>query len=170
MLPAGPQAVTTRPGTDEDMIVYTLRCRAGHSFEGWFRSPEDCTRQQRAGLLTCPECGSHDIEKRPSAPHVARGRGGKPDAPPVKAPAAQGGMHAAGIEERLHRFFRDLRREVEKRCEYVGRRFPEEARRIHYGEAERRGIYGEATAEESRALREEGIEIIPIPGLRKTDA
>ena len=157
------------------MIVYTLRCRAGHCFEGWFRSVEDCARQQKAGLLTCPECGSHDIEKRPSAPNVARSATkAEPPAPTGMPPRinqpATTQMHASGVEERMRRFLKDLRKEVEKRCEYVGRRFPEEARRIHYGESEKRGIYGEATLEESRALREEGIEVIPLPGLRKTDA
>lgn len=157
------------------MVVYTLRCRAGHRFEGWFRSAEDCARQQKAGLLTCPECGSHDIEKRPSAPNVARtSPGSEPPAasemPPRVDRPAPARMHASGVEERMRRFLKDLRKEVEKRCEYVGRRFPEEARRIHYGETEKRGIYGEATPEESRALREEGIEVIPLPGLRKTDA
>ncbi len=157
------------------MIVYTLRCRAGHCFEGWFRSAEDCVRQQKAQLLTCPECGSHDIEKRPSAPNVVRSATkaetpASTDRPPRIDRSAPTQMHASGVEERMRRFLKDLRKEVEKRCEYVGRRFPEEARRIHYGETERRGIYGEATLEESRALREEGIEVIPLPGLRKTDA
>ncbi len=157
------------------MVVYTLRCRAGHRFEGWFRSAEDCARQQKAGLLTCPECGSHDIEKRPSAPNVARSTpetdaAGLPETRPPVHRHVPARMHASGVEERMHRFLKDLRREVEKRCEYVGRRFPEEVRRIHYGETEKRGIYGEATPEESRALREEGIEVIPLPGLRKTDA
>ncbi len=169
------------------MVIFTLRCGGGHLFEGWFRSLQDYEAQRDRNLVSCPECGSLEIEKRPCAPQVARGVSRRPAAE-VQAQSPQGATarssepspahrrrhaevaQAMGVEREMVSLIRNLRAEVEKHCDYVGPRFAEEARRIHYGETEPHGIYGEASREEARALIEEGIEIVPLPGIRKTDA
>ncbi len=168
------------------MVIFTLRCAGGHLFEGWFRSLEDYEAQRARDLVSCPECGSLEIEKRPSAPRVARGVSRRPPADgaasasrlretsgavagPHRRPRAEVAQ-AMGVERELVSLLRNLRAEVEKHCDYVGPRFAEEARRIHYGETEPHGIYGETSREEAQALIEEGIEIFPLPGIRKTDA
>src|SRR5579864_5329588 len=136
------------------MILFTLRCTAGHEFEGWFRDGDRFEAQQQAGEIACPECGDTQVEKALMAPNIGRSH---KKAPPI-SPAQ---MRAALVE---------LRRQVETNCDYVGERFAEEARKIHYGEADPHGIYGEATAEESRELAEEGIEVGRIPWISPTDA
>jgi hypothetical protein len=134
------------------MILFTLRCASGHEFEAWFRDGEGFEAQQHAGEIACPHCGDSHVEKALMAPHIGRSRD--------KAPISPLQMRAALLE---------LRRQVESHCDYVGERFAEEARRIHYGEIDPRGIYGEATTEESEALAEEGIEVGRIPWIQ-TDA
>src|SRR5881227_4042707 len=121
------------------MILFTLRCASGHEFEAWFRDGEGFETQQSAGGIACPHCGDSQIEKAVMAPNIGRSR---EKAPPI-SPAQ---MRAALTE---------LRRQVEANCDYVGERFAEEARRIHHGEADPHGIYGEATSEESKELGEE---------------
>lgn len=135
------------------MILFTLRCNEGHEFEGWFRDGEGFETQQKAGEISCPHCADTQIEKALMAPAIARSRG-KPALTPAQ-------MRAALIE---------LRRQVETNCDYVGERFAEEARKIHYGEVDPHGIYGEATNEESRELAEEGISCGRIPWIPTTDA
>src|SRR5258708_9717508 len=135
------------------MILFTLRCAAGHEFEGWFRDGDGFEAQQQAGEIACPECGDHQVEKALMAPNIARSRG-KPAISPAQ-------MRAALVE---------LRRQVQTNCDYVGERFAEEARRIHHGEADPHGIYGEASADESRELAEEGISFGRIPWISPTDA
>lgn len=136
------------------MILFTLRCAEGHEFEGWFRDGEGFESQQKAGEISCPQCGDSRVEKSVMAPNIGRSRG---KAPPV-SPAQ---MRAALVE---------LRRQVETHCDYVGPGFAEEARRIHYGEVDPRAIYGEATAEESRELKDEGISFGRIPWVPTSDA
>ncbi len=136
------------------MILFTLRCASGHEFEAWFRDGEGFEAQQQAGEIACPDCGVTQVEKALMAPHINRSR---PKSPPV-SPAQ---MRAALVE---------LRRQVEANCDYVGERFAEEARRIHYGEADPHAIYGEATKEESHELAEEGISFGRIPWIPTTDA
>ncbi len=135
------------------MILFTLRCADGHEFEAWFRDGDGYEAQQKAGEITCPECGSQQVEKAVMAPAIGRSRN-----TPALSPAQ---MRAALVE---------LRRQVETNCDYVGERFAEEARRIHYGEIDAHGIYGEATDNESRELAEEGIEFGRIPWVPTTDA
>jgi hypothetical protein len=135
------------------MILFTLRCPSDHEFEAWFRDGETFEAQQQAGEVSCPHCGDTKVEKAVMAPAIARSR---PSTPPI-SPAQ---MRAALCE---------LRRKVELNCDYVGERFAEEARRIHYGEVDAHGIYGEATAEESHELSEEGIAFGRIPWVQ-TDA
>jgi hypothetical protein len=136
------------------MILFALRCAQGHEFEGWFRDGDGFEAQRQANEIACPECGDAKVEKALMAPNLARSH---KKAPPL-SPAQ---MRAALVE---------LRRQVESNCDYVGERFAEEARRIHYGEADPHGIYGEATAEESKELNEEGIAFGRVPWVPTTDA
>src|SRR2546423_11135033 len=129
------------------MILFTLRCASGHEFEAWFRDGEGFETQQSAGEIACRHCGDSHIEKAVMAPNIGRSR---EKAPPI-SPAQ---MRAALTE---------FRRQVETNCDYVGERFAEEARRIHYGEADPHAIYGEASAEETRAPAQEGLEFGRIP-------
>jgi hypothetical protein len=135
------------------MILFALRCAEGHEFEGWFRDGETFAAQQKAGEIACPECGDARVEKAVMAPAIGRSRNRMPVSP------AQ--MRKALLE---------LRRQVETNCDYVGPRFAEEARKIHYGEVDPHGIYGEATREESRELTDEGIKFGQIPWISSSDA
>jgi hypothetical protein len=136
------------------MILFALRCSSGHEFEGWFRDGDGFEAQQQAAEIACPECGDTQVEKALMAPAIGRSHKKSPPISPAQ-------MRAALIE---------LRRQVETNCDYVGERFAEEARKIHYGEIDPRGIYGEATAEESHELSEEGISFGRIPWVSPSDA
>jgi hypothetical protein len=136
------------------MIRFSLRCASGHEFEGWFRNGEGYEAQQKAGEIACPECGDTHVEKALMAPSIGRSREARPPISPTQ-------LRAALVE---------LRQQVESHCDYVGPEFAEEARRIHYGESDPRGIYGEATENESRELAEEGIKFGRIPWVAPTDA
>jgi hypothetical protein len=149
------------------MIRYRLRCEKRHEFEAWFSNSAAFDRQARRGLVTCPRCGSAKVAKALMAPSVAKGgrrrraeKAPEPAPPPQQAPAA---THRVAAHGELAAAMRKLRAEVEAKSEYVGPRFPEEARKIHYDEAPARGIHGEATREEAQALAEEGIEFFPLP-------
>ena len=133
------------------MKVLNLGCSEGHVFEGWFSSEEDFQTQAGRGLIGCPFCDDTAIEKRPSAPrlNVANLR----DAPAVQV---------AGAADVQQRWMHTVKRMLAN-TEDVGERFPEEARRIHYGETPERGIRGRASAEDAQALREEGIEVVSVP-------
>jgi hypothetical protein len=144
------------------MIRYTLRCEKDHMFEAWFRSSADYDRAAANGDNECPLCGGRRIEKAPMAPAVARtDKGGaKKGGEKVTLAAAPDPREAA-----LRAALKELRQKVTENAEYVGDRFAAEARKIHYNEGEARGIYGEATADEAKALAEEGIEFQPLPTL-----
>ena len=150
------------------MILYDLRCKSGHEFEAWFRDSAAYDKQRKAGVLSCPACGEKKVEKALMAPAVASGAG-REVAPPEAKPAAPPSPEQQKMAQAM-RFFRELRKHVETNCDYVGPRFAEEARRIHYNETEPRGIYGEASAEESKALEEEGIEVGQIPWVPQHDS
>jgi hypothetical protein len=144
------------------MIRYRLRCKDGHDFEAWFRSSTDYDRQEARGLLSCALCGRAEVEKTIMAPAVAKPAD---DTPP---PAVSGPVRhpvAAQLPPQLLEMARKIREYVHANSEDVGDRFPEEARRIHYEEAESRGIYGNATLEQARDLFEEGIAVHPMPRL-----
>ena len=136
------------------MILFALRCAADHEFEGWFRDGATFDRQSAGGKISCPQCGDTSVTKAPMAPRVARSRSAEVAPSPAE----------------LRKALQELRRHVETNCDYVGERFAEEARRIHYGESDPRGIYGEASADESRELAEEGISFGRIPWISPTDA
>ena len=131
------------------MIVYQLGCADGHYFEGWFASAAACEEQAAAGRLQCPSCGSAEVVKLPSAPHVHTGE----SAPRPDAAAAAARREAVAK-------LRDL---ILANTENVGRQFAEVARRIHYQEEESRNIRGQVTAEEAGELREEGIHAVVVP-------
>jgi hypothetical protein len=143
------------------MKVLNLRCELGHGFEGWFASEDDFRDQTDRGLLVCPLCANATITRLPSAPRLnLSGAQAAPGHAPQPAPASptQAPEHAV-----FHAALQAAVQEVLARTEDVGSRFPEEARRIHYGETESRGIRGQATAEEREALRDEGIEVFSLP-------
>ncbi len=144
------------------MIRYNLICDQGHAFDGWFRDSSAYDAQAASGLVACAVCGSAKVEKQLMTPGV-------PVKSNRKAPASGSQtMVAAGRDPRaqaLIDMMREMRRTVEANAEYVGDRFADEARKIHYEEAEQRGIYGEATADDAKALIEEGIEVHPLPRL-----
>ena len=153
------------------MIKYELRCAEGHGFEGWFRSGDAYEAQAAAGEVECPLCGSREVGKAPMAPRIAKARG--KDAVPVVAPAAPAGAEPEADRARAKEIMdalRELRRKVEESCDYVGDRFAEEARKIHYGETEARGIYGETSEAEARELGEEGIAFGRIPWVPRSNS
>ena len=138
------------------MIIFDLRCAHGHRFEGWFASGDAFTEQQERKLVACPVCDDHQVERVPSAKvHVGKSQGSsdsvKKDEPVPNA--------AMGLPPEVLASLREIVRKTED----VGERFPEEARRIHYEEAPKRSIRGRATQEDAEALREEGIEFAPLP-------
>ncbi len=140
------------------MIRYALSCAAGHEFDGWFPDSSGCDIQLERHLVTCPDCGSVKVRKALMAPAV---RTGSRDAS-AKRQALALATHQAKLEA--------LRAHVEQNFENVGDRFPEEARRIHYGETEARDIVGEASLDEAKSLIEEGVEVAPLPIRPRTDA
>ena len=161
------------------MIHYALVCEREHEFEGWFRSSSDFEAQAARGILSCPVCGSSKVTRGLMAPAVSTGRtaDAAPEPEAAAPPAATGGaapvpapVASLGPNEDPRRalaieFLRRVRETVLENATYVGDTFAEEARRIHYGEAEERGIYGEATREEAEALEEEGIAVTVLPVL-----
>jgi hypothetical protein len=158
------------------MIRYALRCDRDHTFESWFQNSAAYDKQSKRGLVTCPVCSSAKVEKTIMAPRLARADISEPPPPipmppPIPAPAPQAAPAKAPIaimgaqERELRQKLKELRDHVTKNANYVGAKFPEEARKIHYGETEHRSIYGEASPEDAKALHEEGIEFHPLPVL-----
>ena len=137
------------------MICYQLVCRKNHSFEGWFRDSAAYDAQAKKGLLSCPTCQSKRVSKAPMAPAVTK-----------RAALAETAEQARAMRE----WVAQVRAHVEANSEYVGEKFPDVARAIHYGDAEQRTVHGEATLEAARDLIEEGIPVAPIPGLPRTDS
>ena len=158
------------------MIHYQLRCTQDHNFDGWFNDSASFDRQAKRGLVECPTCGDTKVERALMAPAVSTRTAAPPEAaaapepeaapPPPPVPAVTGGGR---MPAQLVSMLQKLRAEVEKNCDYVGPELADEARRIHRGEAEERGIYGEATPDEAEALAEEGIELRQIPWVPRAD-
>lgn len=169
------------------MILFSLTCSAEHEFEAWFRDGAAYDAQAAAREISCPVCADTRVAKAPMAPRIAKGAApaGSGDAP---APAAgqesadQGGTDAGALPAkpildpgqremaRVRAAMLSLKKLVEDNCEHVGPGFAREARRIHYGEADSRAIYGDATDEEAEALSEEGISVGRIPWPSASDA
>ena len=135
------------------MIRYELSCDKGHTFEGWFGSADDFDRQQKMALVSCPSCGSTHVAKRLMAPSVSTAR---------KKQQRQELAVQTGQKEMMAKI-REIVSTIRANSEDVGERFPEEARKIHYGESEQRGLIGKATADEVRDLLDEGVEVAPLP-------
>nr|WP_321460836.1 DUF1178 family protein [uncultured Cohaesibacter sp.] len=173
------------------MIKYSLRCEHDHVFEGWFRNNEDCEAQTRDGHVQCPYCASTKISKSLMAPRVtgtrtqdnAARRGGDVGGRDVAAPqpaevsgsvaanamagatgAAAGPLEGADPQQ-IRQMMRAFREHVVKNADYVGDKFAEEARKMHFKESKERGIYGEATVDEVKSLAEDGIDCLPMPVL-----
>jgi len=135
------------------VIKYGLSCDRNHDFEGWFSSAADFERQAEAALVSCPVCGSVAITKQMMAPSVATGR---------QKDAARAVVMGQVQKEAIGKL-KELVTQIRENSEDVGERFTEEARKIHYGEADARGIMGQATLEQAREMLEEGIDIAPLP-------
>ncbi len=142
------------------MILYQLACTNAHQFEAWFRDIATYDTQRAAGDIMCPFCGTTGVTKAPMAPNVATGAHKSATAEP----------RAREVAEQIMRAVRRLHRHVEENSEYVGDRFAEEARSIHFGETEERDLYGEATDEEATELDEEGIEFHRIPSIPRRNS
>lgn len=140
------------------MIKYALACEQAHEFESWFPSSEAFETQRQRGFVTCPFCDSSKVDKQIMAPSVAR-----TDKAPGAKPEVQPMAVLSDKEREIRAALRALREHVIRNSEDVGKDFVEEARKMHYGEAEERSIYGEADLDEARALLEEGIDVLPIP-------
>jgi hypothetical protein len=154
------------------MIRYTLVCERQHEFESWFANSAAYDKQAKRGLVACPICGSSKVEKAIMAPRLARSdkRIDVPPAPPAApvpaAPDTPAPVAMVSPQEReLRSKLKELRDHLTKNAENVGRKFPDEARKMHYGEIEHRSIYGEASPQEAKDLHEEGIEFHPLPVL-----
>jgi hypothetical protein len=160
------------------MIHYQLQCGAAHGFDAWFRDSAAYEDQAARGLLECPVCGERQVARALMAPAVprkgARGRRREVDAPAPAAdtPAAPPAVAVGGerIPDQVRAMLQRLRAEVERNCDYVGDDFAAEARRIHEGASQKRGIYGEATEAQAEALREDGIDVGRIPWLPRADS
>ena len=161
------------------MILYRLRCSKGHEFDSWFKDSKSYERQEKKSLIGCAVCGDVKVARAIMAPNVAtKGNKKKSGVPAVQAPAPQPtaadqpvqqqaeqtmAAMARHMPKELREALLKVRAEVEKSCEHVGPKFAEEARKIHYGESDKKGIYGETTDEEAEALAEEGIEFGRLP-------
>ena len=155
------------------MIIFDLACQHEHRFEGWFQSREDFDGQLSRGLIACPDCGSLQVRRVPSALHLgsqlqrlqepapapAQPTGSAPSPPPATIDPRAGPLST----------FQELTTMLLAKCEDVGSRFAEEARKIHYLEAPQRSIRGQASNEEYEALRDEGVEVLRLPRLKVTD-
>ena len=146
------------------MIKYDLKCENDHVFEAWFKNSATYDEQAGAGDIVCAVCGSKSIVKAPMAPSVPK-KGNIQSSTRDNAAGKEVNQAALAMAA-----LRQMRKVVEENCDYVGPKFAEEARKIHYGEVPQHGIYGEATPEESRELHEEGGEIAQIPWLPTSDA
>jgi hypothetical protein len=157
------------------MIRYALRCERDHNFESWFQDSSAYDQQIKRKLVSCPVCDSVQIEKAIMAPRIASKKGreraepGAAPAAPVAAapetPAASATPLVMAQERELRAKLKELRDHIVKNADNVGEKFPNEARKMHYGEIEHRPIYGEASPEEAKSLVDEGVEVSPLPVL-----
>ncbi|HEX3405257.1 MAG TPA: DUF1178 family protein [Acetobacteraceae bacterium] len=155
------------------MIHYDLRCSHDHGFDGWFKDSTAYDKLAKRGLVECPHCGDTKVERALMKPAVATNRKALPAPAPTPAPqppAAPAAAVAGGpLPDQMRAMLQRMRAEVEKNCDYVGPQFAEEARKIHRGESDKRGIYGETSPEQAEALSEEGIEFSRIPWVPRAD-
>ncbi len=150
------------------MIRYNLRCEKGHAFESWFQSSAAYESQEKRKLVSCPSCGSAKVDRAIMAPRIVskKGRDTAPQAPAAEVAASSESTPLLMAQEReLRAKIKELRDHIVKNADNVGERFPNEARKMHYGDIEHRPIYGEASPDEARALIDEGVEVSPLPVL-----
>jgi hypothetical protein len=159
------------------MILYTLACENGHTFESWFASSVAYDKQVKRSLVTCPVCNSAKVEKALMAPRLSgtkkRGAAAVPAPAPAPEPSSPATVPATPApvammspqEHELRKKLKEIREHLTKNADYVGQKFPEEARKMHYGEIEHRSIYGEASPDQAKELHDEGIEFHPLPVL-----
>ena len=157
------------------MIHYNLRCAKGHAFESWFQSSAAYETQEKRKLVNCPVCGSAKVERAIMAPQIVSNKKGRESAEAAPAPATTTTTEVTAPaastpllmaqERELRAKLKELREHIVKNADNVGERFPNEARKMHYGDIEHRPIYGEASPEEARALIDEGVEVTPLPVL-----
>jgi hypothetical protein len=168
------------------MILFDIKCSDGHVFEAWFQNNEAYEKQSKSDLVECPLCGCTKTSKSLMAPNISdngvreinssEAIGGEHDHHKVMVSAHSSSNNDVSAEdvkralEHMHNAMAKFRKQVEKSCEYVGTDFAEEARKIHYGDGEKRGIYGETTIRETEELIEEGIDVLPVPGTDKLDS
>jgi hypothetical protein len=173
----------------QEMIHYQLRCSADHEFDGWFRDSTTFEEQVRLNLIECPACGDTSIHRALMAPAIAKQQrtpaplSAQPQRTPVAVAAEPSppqvspeppqtpptGAVAGKLPDHVRAMLQRIRSEVEQHCVYVGDRFAEEARRMHRGESDQRGIYGETTPEQAEALADDGIEFSRIPWVPRAD-
>jgi hypothetical protein len=139
------------------MIKYSVRCGKNHVFEAWFKDSATFDAQSKSGDIVCPQCGNNLVVKAPMAPRIVKSQQSD----------VSHESRAREVAERILEAAVEMRKEVEANCDYVGGQFADEARKIHYGEADERGIYGEASDEETQELDDEGIDVIKLPNVRK---
>ena len=157
------------------MIRYNLRCERGHVFESWFQSSSAYEAQEKRKLVNCPSCGSAKVERAIMAPQIVSNKKGRESAEAAPAPATTTTTEVTAPaastpllmaqERELRAKLKELREHIVKNADNVGERFPNEARKMHYGDIEHRPIYGDASPDEARALIEEGVEVTPLPVL-----
>lgn len=162
------------------MIVYDLKCRSGHQFEAWFSNATAFERLKKAGHVSCSICGSSKVDKALNAPNITPSKGKSVAAkqPATEAPRepklAGSGSYAndpsAAKVGEIMKQLAELRGQIEKNCDYVGGKFADEARKIHYGETPKRNIYGEASDVDAKALADEGVEFSRIPWAPRRDS
>jgi hypothetical protein len=153
------------------MIHYDLRCSRDHGFDSWFKDSAAFDKQAKRGLVECPHCGDTKVDRALMRPAVAKRESLPVPAPmpspqPPEMPAAVAG---GTLPDHMRAMLQRMRAEVEKNCDYVGPQFADEARKMHRGESDKRGIYGETTPEQAEALSEEGIEVARIPWVPRAD-
>lgn len=168
------------------MILFDIKCSGGHVFEAWFQNNDAFEKQVASDLVECPLCGCTNTSKSLMAPNIpAKGKSDNvmpeisiddhPDHQVMVSAHSKSNEEVSSEDvkralDHMHNTMAKFRRQIEKSCEYVGNNFAEEARKIHYGEVEKRGIYGETTIRETEELIEEGIDILPVPGSDKLDS
>jgi hypothetical protein len=165
------------------MIHYNVRCSHDHEFDGWYKDSAAFDRLCKRGLVECPVCGDVKVQRAMMAPAVSTRQAALPapqqtptpptpapeTAPTTQPPAQPVTMAGGPLPDQMRAMLQRMRAEVEKRCDYVGPSFADEARKIHRGDAEPRGIYGEATPEQAEALSDDGIEVARIPWVPRAD-
>jgi|AP95_1055475.scaffolds.fasta_scaffold119785_2 hypothetical protein len=153
------------------MILYDLRCSQGHKFEAWFKDSGSYDKQAKRGDVECPVCSDTSVEKAIMAPRLSsstRKKGLEHDTPISRGPHSD--ERASEVAREILDAVGKVQRHVEENCDYVGDKFADEARAIHHGDSEERGIYGEATKSEVEDLLDEDIPVMPVPGMKRKNS